>query len=114
MTDGRLTHAGLARLAALDPDTLDALAHPSRRLLVYELSSATGYWSVAEVAAAVRAADPRADADASAEDRRTEFYHRHLPKLDASGLVEFDREGERVRVTERGVDCAERLAAALN
>lgn len=75
-------------------ETLDALANPRRRDVLYHLSendAATIDALAAEIAA--RETDVRPE-DVSSDDREAtmvDLHHTHLPKLADAGLVEFDR-----------------------
>lgn len=72
----------------------DVLSAPRRRLVVRALAEREEPVALADVAAVVCAGERGTPASAvTAEDRRAvreDIYDRHLPKLTATGLVEFD------------------------
>lgn len=51
---------------------------------------------------------------AGAEAVHTALYHQHLPKLEAAGTVEFDREHEEVSLTGEGEEARRVLAFATD
>ncbi|WP_424015009.1 DUF7344 domain-containing protein [Halorubrum xinjiangense] len=90
-----------------------ALAHERRRLVLRALSGTEGH--VADLDALVETVrDEAGSSDATGDDERREvraaLRHVHLPKLVASGLVEYDAETERVRGSAGAVE--RRLLAA--
>lgn len=98
-TDGRvdggdaLADARVRRLVEADADLeglLECLADAIRRRLVATLADRNG---------PVARDDLAAELAGDGADLRAELHHRHLPKLDAHGLVEYDRESGRVRPT---------------
>lgn len=87
--------------AAIDTDqVLDALAHPRRRHLLRELADEGPEVSLRQLAAGVAAAESE-DSDGATDELRQRVYvslfHRHVPKLDDQGFVEYDDEADVVR-----------------
>ena len=103
-----------------DVDALfSALAHERRRLVLRALRGTEG--NAADLDALVEtvrdgAGPPGATADDDRREVRAALRHVHLPKLAASGFVEYDDETERVRgsagtVERRLLSAAEAYAA---
>ena len=82
---------------------LDALADEQRRKTIQYLADQERGVAVDELVAAVvtdgRKTGPPADGTGQDTMR---FHHVHLPKLDATGLIEHDHDEELVRLTETG------------
>lgn len=96
-----------------DPATQDALfevlADEERRTAIEYLATETGAVSVDDLADVVAA---KSDADEGPSQRqeqtKTEFYHVHIPEMEAAGLLDYDEDEQLVEPTER-VDIARRL-----
>lgn len=80
-------------------EALEALSHPTRRSALYALRERE-VATVDEVARAVVSERTEASSDDAPADRRDRvksgLVHAHLPKLDRSAYVEYDRRGETV------------------
>ena len=83
----------------LDLDAVfDALGVRRRRIVLHHLRSRADEWVSLEelvdrvLAWEVELGDPSTVSDGSVE---TDLVHRHLPKLDSLGVVEYDQERER-------------------
>lgn len=77
----------------------DALADERRRDAVAYLTETQGAVSRGDLVDYVAADDPGTD-DARLERLTAQFHHRHLPKLAAAGLVDYDEGDELVYATE--------------
>lgn len=97
-----------------DVDALfSAIAHERRRLVLRALRGADGHAAALDALVEIvrdEAGPPGATADVDRRQIRATLRHIHLPKLVASGLVEYDDETERVRSSEGAVE--RRLLAA--
>lgn len=86
---------------AIDTDrVLDALAHPRRRHLLRELEEEGPGVSLRRLAAGVAAAESEGPDRVTDETRQRVYvslFHRHVPKLDDQGFVEYDDEADVVR-----------------
>ena len=98
-------------------DTLhDCLKHSHRRRVLHCLERAERPHSLATLAEYV--AERETDGDPADGDRnavtvvRRELYHRHLPKLAAAELVEWDREEDVVVLAEYPEELIDELAPA--
>lgn len=84
----------LATAGATPDRHLEALADESRRHVLASLCEADGPVTLTELAVDLADAEREPATVAADEDpvRRREIalYHRHAPKLDEAGLVEFD------------------------
>lgn len=69
----------------VDDQTFAALADARRREILLALAAHEADAATLDALAAVSAGD--------AESLRLSLYHTHLPKLEAAGLVEWDRDG---------------------
>lgn len=82
----------------------DALAHPSRRIVIDVLSYDGESRALADLAREIAAReDARAadgEIDDSAEEIYIDLYHRHIGKLERAGVVEYDPESGVVRFTD--------------
>ena len=81
----------------------DALADPRRRRLIVYLRDSGGSSTVSEAAEALARGGGDASSGYPAEeiDRiRTALHHVHVPKLEDQRLVAYDRERERIELTE--------------
>lgn len=83
-------------------DTIfDILSHRRRRYLLYYLTQSSN--EVAELSQLVDAVRTFETADAATEDAPTEksitvdLHHKHLPRLDATGVIEYDARQGTVR-----------------
>ena len=89
--------------SSLQPESLDslfdALADRRRREAVALLAVTEGAVSREELVEYVAAADPGID-DSRREVLTAQFHHRHLPKLAAAGLVDYDEVDGTVHATE--------------
>lgn len=87
-----------------DPSSryFDALAHARRRFAIDILSDATAPMALADLAAEIAARESGGTGAHLEQQKRvqTDLYHCHVPKLEAAGLVEFDRERRTVRLVE--------------
>lgn len=87
--------------AAIDTDqVLDALAHPRRRHLLRVLVDEGPEVPLRQLAAGVAAAEsegPGGVADEAKQRVYVSLFHRHVPKLDDQGFVEYDDEVDVVR-----------------
>lgn len=97
------THEG--GTAAFFDELFAALAHRRRRALLRVLQE-EGEMDVASLAGHVVAED-RAETihavpDPEVDRARISLYHQHLPRLDDTGLVDFDADAGLVSVTEPG------------
>lgn len=91
----------------------DVLSDECRRHLLYFLiEEAGGSASLSTIADRLADVDPGA-APANREDALVDLHHRHLPKLEAAGLVEFDGPDGPVRYREDPLveECLMRVAA---
>lgn len=83
---------------ALTTDQIfDLLGHEHRRHAITALRECDGAIGIDELTAEVHrrcADDPRR------KQVETALYHAHLPKLDCAGIVRYDAEGERVKLTD--------------
>jgi DNA-binding transcriptional ArsR family regulator len=91
------------------------LSHPRRRQLL-DLLRERGAMGVTELAAAL-AGHPDSDVRDGQGPRqrtrvRTRLVHGHLPQLDGAGLVDWDRSGSVVAITERGRSLPDRVSPA--
>lgn len=90
------------------------LSSPARKRVLAALNRHTTL-ALPELARFVSEADGRGHAHASTspegdEDRITVMlHHRDLPKLAAYGIVEWENEPDRVRLTSKGAACAASL-----
>lgn len=76
------------RTEGRDRDELfEALTHRRRRRVLALLRGADGPTSLSEVAAELAADE---ECDDPADRVEISLYHRHVPKLEAAGLVAFD------------------------
>jgi len=84
---------------------LDLCRHQHRRIVLGVLAAERRPLTRDELTEAVLAYNHgtplREVSDGVAESVRVSLHHEHLPKLAAEGLVEYDREGEVVELTER-------------
>lgn len=91
-----------------DPDldtVFDALGSRRRRIILHHLRSREDEWvSLADLVDRVTAWESELDASQSVSEEAIELdlVHRHLPKLDASGVIAY--EGERDRAAYHGSD----------
>lgn len=96
-------------LRELGPSVADALRDRTRRRVIAELATDEGPWTLGDVAGRIE------QRGANGGDRvRIELHHRHLPKLDAAGLVTYDYEDHTVEITPLGADCASALGVSAN
>ena len=101
---GEQSRGGPARTRPVSVDDLfELLARPGNRYLLAYLSRAdepVGFEEVVE--SVVDGADPPAGlSTAEFRDRvATRLVHSNLPKLDAAGLIDYDREARAVRTTD--------------
>lgn len=83
----------------------DILSERRRRSVLLHLQK-NGEMTTDSLAAMVAADEEDATADTVAEDAvdsvRIELFHRHLPKLDDAGFVEYDAEAGVVSLSEVG------------
>ena len=108
----------LSNTGAADELCYEALAHENRRYVLTALCESETPLSLTELA--VELVDERSDVvevgvDRTAVERqKIELYHRHLPKLDDSGLVDFDVDRRLVRLAAEfdGADDTSELLAA--
>lgn len=78
----------------------DVLADERRRhVLYYLLEDAGGEAGVADVATHLRSVES-SSRTADPETIRTELHHRHLPRMEEAGLVDYDTPEARVRYLE--------------
>lgn len=96
----------------------ESLAHQRRRHAIRSLAADGESLSLRTLARDV-AGRERDEADsgfppAGAEAVHTALYHQHLPKLEAAGTVEFDREHEKVSLTGEGEEARRVLAFATD
>lgn len=82
----------------------DALAHPSRRIVIDILSYNGESLALADLAREIAAREDAHAAgdgiDDSAEEIHIDLYHRHIGKLERAGIVEYDPESSVVRFTD--------------
>lgn len=75
----------------------DVLADERRRhVLYYLIEHAGGEAGVADVAAHLRSVESSAPS-ADPETIRTELHHRHLPRMEEAGLVDYDAPEAKIR-----------------
>jgi hypothetical protein len=97
---------GRARGSDLPGDVVeDILASQRRRTLLSCLAEADGPVVVDDLAGAVCGAEKRPNraGDDAAEEVRADIYDRHLPKLTATGIVEYDSMCETVELVDAGL-----------
>lgn len=80
----------------------DILASEQRRAMLSCLTDAEGPVVVDDLAAACVREDS-AGADAETGEVRADIYDRHLPKLTATGVVEYDSMCETVELVDEGI-----------
>jgi len=81
----------------------DALADPWQRRLLTYLRDRGGSSTVTEAAEALAKANGERPSGSPAEEVeqiRTALYHVHVPKLEDQRLLSYDRERERIELTE--------------
>jgi len=87
----------------------DILSSERRRVMLSCLADCDGKMVVEDLAAAVCAAEGRPIDEAARREAREDIYDRHLPKLTATGVVEYDSMREAIELLEDGlVDSEER------
>lgn len=91
-TDLRVTHVE----TSLD-DVLSVLADERRRQSLVVICECSDPMDVSMLAE--RVAD-RLASDATVDRLRASLYHRHLPKIESAGLVEYDPENRLVEATD--------------
>lgn len=108
----------LATADATPDRCLEALADESRRHVLSSLCEADGPVSLTELAVDLADAERDPATVAADEDpvrrREIELYHRHVPKLDEAGLVDFDVDRRTVTLAaeyDDADDASELLAA---
>lgn len=93
-------------------DVLAVLAHPVRRTIVSTIGG-TDSTSLEHIASAVEEADGEgaSDVDASGgtDALEIDLHHRHLPKMAAAGVIEYDPRTGEVETT----DATDRVYAIL-
>lgn len=88
----------------LTQDTVyDLLSNKRRRFVISKLRSADGAVSVSELSEAVAAWENGVEIDELTDKQikrvYVSLYQIHVPKLDESGLVEYDKDSGQVRLT---------------
>ena len=84
-------------------EALSALAHPTRRCVLYYLKDeeVADLEELGAVVAAMKSGTPPDDVPADERDRMAaELAHTHLPKLDEALFVEYDRRSQTVRYAD--------------
>lgn len=98
---------GYARDSDLPGDVVeDILASERRRAMLSCLADSGGKVAVNDLAAAVCTGDdttPGSVDSGALQSARREIYDRHLPKLTATGVVEYDSMREAVELVDEGM-----------
>lgn len=88
-------------------DLLDLCSDRHRRIILAELTGRQRTRTIRDLAEAIVKHDHHQDGETAPEETVREIqlslHHRHLPKLEAGGFVEYDPERRRVEPTERVV-----------
>ena len=81
-----------------EDEQYELLSSATRRLAIGVLAEGSAPIDVGELAAAIARRESGADAPDPEAVERAEIglHHNHLPRMDALGLVEYDREASRV------------------
>lgn len=95
---------GVNQSKPVDTGLFDCLAAEQRRAAVAALADASGALSVRELAsrtvARLDGSEPDAVPEAERDRMLVTLHHRDLPKLADVGIVERDRDGDRVETTD--------------
>jgi len=81
----------------------DILSSERRRVMLSCLADCDGKMVVDDLAAAVCAAEGRPVDEATRREAREDIYDRHLPKLTATGVVEYDSMREAIELLDEGL-----------
>lgn len=87
-------------------ETVAALAHQQRRRVLGILQAADAPLGLADLAVELARRDDEEDVWERAEHHRLKLYHRHVPKLEDVGLVEFDEERRAVSLSPAAPEAA--------
>ncbi|MBX0294039.1 DUF7344 domain-containing protein [Haloarcula nitratireducens] len=96
-----------------DADAIELLASRRRRTLLGLLVDADGAVTLGSLATAIAQTERASGLGATPSHRiAVSLHHAHLPKLDAAGVVDYDRETNSVRY--RGDERIETWLAAID
>ena len=93
----------LSETGAAEERCYEALANEDRRTVLSTLCESETTMSLSELAAELAQSESspaEIGGNDSVERHEIELYHRHLPKLDNIGLVNFDQDRRLVSLTE--------------
>jgi len=105
-----------ATLPEMSPDLVfDILSNTRRRMVLYYLRQYGGSASVQELADEIAAMENGVDVDDLTRQQQkrvyVSLYQTHLPKLEESGISEYDDDEEVVRLTDRANEIDEYLTS---
>ncbi|WP_225336028.1 DUF7344 domain-containing protein [Halomicrobium urmianum] len=87
-----------------EQDTMfEVLADPRRRRLITLLREHESVGRVFLDSLSAQLAEREAELDTSVEEIAVELHHRHLPRLDAAGLVRYEPSAKMVELTRFSV-----------
>ncbi|MFB6202852.1 MAG: winged helix-turn-helix domain-containing protein [Halorhabdus sp.] len=86
-------------------DVFDILSNPRRRMVLYYLREHAGSVDVKELAEAIAAMENDVDVSELTSQQRkrvyVSLYQTHLPKMAETGVIDYDKDGGTVRLTDR-------------
>ena len=105
-----------AALPEMSPDLVfDILSNTRRRMVLYYLRQYGGSATVQELADEIAAMENDVEVEELTRQQQkrvyVSLYQTHLPKLEESGISEYDDEAEVVRLTERATEIDEYLSS---
>lgn len=98
--------ADTSTVPEMSPDLVfDILSNTRRRRVLYYLRQSDGSATVQELADEIAAMENSVDVEDLTRQQQkrvyVSLYQTHLPKLEESGIIEYDDDGEEVRLTDR-------------
>lgn len=111
------TSADEASLPEMSPDLVfDILSNKRRRMVLYYLRQYGGSATVQELADEIAAMENDVDVEDLTRQQQkrvyVSLYQTHLPKLEDSGISEYDDDQEEVRLTDRATEIDEYLTSS--
>jgi len=93
----------------MSPDLVfEILSNTRRRMVLYYLREESGWVTVQELAGEIAAMENDIGVDELTRQQRkrvyVSLYQTHLPKLEETGIIEYDDDREEVRLTDRAIE----------